>query len=256
MQQKLILKAPMAKVITTPLAFNEPDIDGLFPGFKAGDFALVYGPQSVTSLMSQLVIRAQLSKQLGGLESKVVFIDAANSSSLSNILQAAEQQQIDPKTALGNVVNLRAYTAYRLTSLIMEELEKAVAVSNAKIVVVSDIVCPFLNDNIDDQEAKAVYSQIMANLAIFAKKHRIIIVATYLSHESNRRNNTLQEISTSKASTVLRFSKTPYTSEVELEKHPSYMLGVVEFTPEIKTLTNYSAPHSVNIGLTLGYKKI
>ncbi len=125
MQQKLILKAPMTKVITTPLAFNEPDIDGLFPGFKAGDFALVYGPQSVTSLMSQLVIRAQQSKQLGGLESKVVFIDAANSSSLSNILQAAEQQQIDPKTALGNVVNLRAYTAYRLTSLIMEELVRS-----------------------------------------------------------------------------------------------------------------------------------
>ncbi len=130
------------------------------------------------------------------------------------------------------------------------------AVSNAKIVVVSDIVCPFLNDNIDDQEAKAVYSQIMANLASFAKRHRIIIVATYLSHESNRRNNTLQEISTSKATAVLRFSKTPYTSEVELEKHPSYMLGVVEYTPEIKTLTNYSAPNSVNIGLTLSYKKL
>ena len=236
--QQLILKPAMAQLATTKLAFNIPDIDGLFPGFKAGDFAAVFGPQAVTSLMSQLCVRAQIPRHLGGFETKVVFIDAANSSSLSNILQAAEQQQIDPKTALGNVVNLRAYTAYRLTSLIMEELEETVAVSNAKIVVVSDIVCPFLNDNIDDQEAKAVYSQIMANLASFAKRHRIIIVATYLPHESNRRNNTLQEISTSKASAVLRFSKTPYTSEVELEKHPSYMLGVVEFTPETKTLTN------------------
>ena len=59
-----------------------------------------------------------------------------------------------------------------------------------------------------------------------------------------------------KASTVLRFTKTPYTSEVELEKHPSYMLGVVEFTPEIKTLTDYSAASSGNMGLTLSYKKL
>ena len=125
MQQKLILKAAITQTTTKPFAFNVPDIDGLFPGFKAGDFAVVYGPQSVTSLMSKLCVRAQLPKQLGGLESKVVFIDAANSSSLSNILQAAEQQELDPKAALGNVINMRAYTAYRLTSLIMEELEEA-----------------------------------------------------------------------------------------------------------------------------------
>ena len=80
----------------------------------------------------------------------------------------------------------------------MEKLEEALAVSNAKIVVISDIVCPFLSDNVDDQEARAVYSQIMSYLANFAKRHRIIIVATYLSHESNRRNSTLQEISNQK----------------------------------------------------------
>ena len=33
-----------------------------------------------------------------------------------------------------------------------------------------------------------------------------------------------------KASTVLCFTKTQYTREVALEKHPSYMLGVAEVT--------------------------
>ena len=98
MQQKLILKSAITQTTTstTPFAFNVPDIDGLFPGFKAGDFAVVYGPQSVTSLMSKLVVRAQLPKQLGGLDSKVVFIDTANSSSLSDILETAEQHTIRP----------------------------------------------------------------------------------------------------------------------------------------------------------------
>ena len=251
--QKLILKTAMAQ--TTPkLSFNVPDIDALFPAFKTGDFAVVYGPQVVTSLVSQLCVRAQLPTELGGLESNVVFIDAANSSSLSSILEAAVLQQLDPQEALGRVINMRAYTAYRLSSIIMDKLEEAVEASDAKLVVISDIACAFLNDNVDDQEAKLAFSQIMSYLANFARKHKIIIIATYLQHESNRRNSTLQEISIAKANTVLRFTKTPYTSEVELEKHPSYMLGVAEFTPETKTLTDFAPASSQNYpGVPLNY---
>jgi len=133
----------------------------------------------------------------------------------------------------------------------MEQLEETVKVSGAKLVVISDIAFPFLNGNVDDQEAKAVYNQIMSYLASFARKHRIIIIATYLSHESNRRNSILQEISTTKANTVLRFTKTPYTSDIELEKHSSYMLGVSEFAPDKKTLTD---PATTNSELTLSYR--
>ena len=241
MQQKLILKSAITQTTTKQFTFSVREIDGIFPEFKAGDFAVVYGSQSVTSFVSKLCVRAQLPAHLGGLESNVVFIDCASSSSLSRDCQAAEKQQLDPKTPLGQVINMRAYTAYRLTSLIMEKLEETVEKSDAKLVVISDIVCSFLNGNVDDQEAKAVYSQIMGYLANFAKRHRIIIIATYLSHESNRRNSTLQEITNQKATTVLRFTKTPYTSEVELEKHPSYMLGVVDFTPENQTSTDFAA---------------
>ena len=79
----------------------------------------------------------------------------------------------------------------------------------------------------------------MSYLANFAKKHHLIIIATYLSHETSRRNSVLQEITTAKANTVLRFTKTPYTKEVELEKHPSYMLGVVDLTSENQALTDF-----------------
>ncbi len=256
MQQTLILKSAMAQKTPARLTFNVPDIDGLFPGFKLGDFAVIYGPQSVTSTVAQLCIRAQSPTHQGGLESNVVFIDAASSSSMSHILQAAELQQLDPKAALARVINMRAYTAYRLTSLIMEKLEENTEASGAKLVVISDIVCPFLNDNVDDQEAKAAYKQIMKYLASFAKKHRIIIIATYLQHEGNRRNSTLQEITSAEAGTVIRFTKTLYTSEVELEKHPSYMLGVAEFNPDTKTLTDYADLGSRNTGFVLKVTKM
>jgi hypothetical protein len=238
-QQKLIMKPSMARTALTRFTFNVRDIDGLFPGFREGDFAVLYGPQSVTSLVSSLCVRAQLPVQLGGLESNVIFIDCANSSSLSDIGNFAKLEQLDAKAALDRVYNIRVYTAYRLTSLIMEKLQEAIETHDAKVLVISDIAGPFLRDNLDDQEAKTFYSQIMSYLVNFAKKHHIIVIATYLSHESSRRNSALQEITTSKASTVLRFTKTPYTKEVELEKHPSYMLGVADLTSENQALTDF-----------------
>ncbi len=252
MQQTLIFQSQLTQKTANKIArfsFGVADIDGIFPGFKAGDFAVIYGPQSVTSLVSQLCVRAQLGEEKGGLDSKVVFIDAASSSSLDTILEAAGFHDLDQETASSNIVNMRAYTAYRLTSLIMEKLEEAVETSGAKLAVISDIAGPFLNDNVDDQEAKAVYSQIMSYLSHFAKKYQITIIATYLLHEDTRRNSTLQGISNTKANTVLRFTKTPYTSEVELEKHPTYMLGIAEFTPEIQKLNDYAIT-------TLSYKII
>ena len=239
MQQNLVMKPSIAQTALTKFAFNIRDIDGLFQGFRAGDFAVLYGPQSVTSLVSKLCARAQLPVRLGGLESNVVFIDCANSSSLSDIGHAAMLEQLDAKAALERIHNIRVYTAYRLTSLIMERLQEAVETHDTKLVVISDIAGPFLHDNVDDQEAKTFYSQIMSYLANFAKKHHLIIISTYLTHESSKRNSLLQEITTARANTVLRFTKTPYTKEVELEKHPSYMLGVVDLTSENQALTDF-----------------
>ena len=257
MQQSLIIKQPTIQkqlknkektspTIITKFTFNISEIDALFPGFSAGDFAVLYGPKSIASLTSLFCVRAQLPPNLGGLGSNVVFIDCANSSSLSNIGYIAEHQHLDAKAALERVFSMRVYTAYRLTSLIMEKLKDAVESQNAKLVVISEIAGPFLHDNVDDQEARTVYSQIMSYLSNFAKKHHIIIIATYSSPESSNRNSALQEITSAKASTVLRFTKTPYTKEVELEKHPSYMLGVADLTSENHALSDFIGSDSAS----------
>jgi hypothetical protein len=128
----------------------------------------------------------------------------------------------------------------------MEKLQEAIETCNAKLIVISDIAGPFLHDNVDDQEARTVYSQIMSYLTNFARKHHVIVIASYLPYESNRRNTMLQEITNAKANTVLRFTKTPYTKEVELEKHPSYMLGVADLTSENQALTDFMGSARAN----------
>jgi len=237
--QKLMLQTRPQTATKLRLTFDIPQIDVLLPAFQAGDFAVLCGSQTVASLMAKLCLRASLLTEQGGLESKAVFIDAANSSSLPIIRQTAEHQPRNSKDALEQIQTFRAYTAYRLHSLIIEELEQIVKTSNVKLVVIADVMCPFLTENVDDQEARAAYNQIMNYLSNFAKKQDIIVIVTNLPHENNSRTRTLQEITAAKTDIILRHTKTPYTSDIELEKHPTYMLGVMDFAPENKTLTDF-----------------
>ncbi len=212
MSQNLIIKPTMAQPL---FSLNMPGVDELFPGFTPGDFAVLYGSPSVISLTSLLCIKAQLPVQLGGLESKVVFIDGGNTFRLHKIAHLAQLHQLNPRQALKRIFISRAFTAYQLTSLILDKLEKTVQQYNVKLVVISDIAGFFLDNDIPHEEAQRVYSQIISYLSSFAKKHQIILVATYLPDSENKRNSLLQEITCSKrfknssSFSFLLFNKSP-----------------------------------------------
>jgi hypothetical protein len=220
-------------------SLNMPSVDELFPGFAPGDFAVLYGSPSVISLTSLLCIRAQLPAQLGGLGSNVVFIDGGNTFRLYKIARLAQLHQLNPKQVLERIFISRAFTAYQLTSLILDKLEETIKNCDAKLVVISDIAGFFLDNDIPNEEAQRVYSQIISYLSSFAKKHQIILIATYLPYSGSRRGSLLQEITCSKANSVLSFSETTYTREVTLEKHPFFMLGTAELPSKNLTLTDF-----------------
>jgi len=220
-------------------SLNMPGVDELFPGFAPGDFAVLYGSPSVISLTSLLCIRAQLPVQLGGLGSNVVFIDGGNTFRLYKIARLAQLHQLNPRQVLERIFISRAFTAHQLTSLILDKLEETIKNCNAKLVVISDIAGFFLDNDIPREEAQRVYSQIVSYLSSFARKHQIILIATYLPYSGNKRNSLLQEMTCARANTVLSFSKTEYTREVTLEKHPFFVLGTAELPSENLTLTDF-----------------
>ena len=236
MSQNLIVKSTMAQPF---FSLKMPDVDELFPGFTPGDFAVLYGSPSVISLTSLLCIQAQLPAQLGGLGSNVVFIDGGNTFRLYKIARLAQLHNLNPRQALEHIFISRAFTAYQLTSLILDKLEETVQKYNAKLVVISDIAGSFLDADIPNDEAQRFYSQVINYLSSFAKKHQIILIATYLPDSENTRSSLLQEITCSKAKTVLYFSKTAYTREITLEKHPSFVLGTAELPSDNLKLTDF-----------------
>ena len=115
MTQNILVKPVNAQPL---FSLNMPDVDELFPGFAAGDFAVLYGSPSVISLTSLLCVRAQLPTQLGGLGSNVVFIDGGNTFRLYKIARLAQLHQLDPRQVLKRIFISRAFTAYQLTCLL------------------------------------------------------------------------------------------------------------------------------------------
>lgn len=224
---------------TQKFTFNTLEVDYLFPGFTPGEFAVIYGSPSVTQLASLLCVRAQLPTQLGGLSSNVIYIDSGETFTPENITRFAQLNHINAQIARQRILNFSAFTPYQLTSFIMDKLEEKIQACNAKLVVVSDIASLFLDSSITKEEAQKAYSQIISYLVYLAEKHQIIIVATYPAHEGSVRNIALKEMTLSKANTVLSYFKAPYTAELNLEKHPTYILGTAEPPTENMSLTNF-----------------
>jgi|WetSurMetagenome_2_1015567.scaffolds.fasta_scaffold09631_6 hypothetical protein len=240
MSQSLIIQTTTKQQSLFSLSMR--GVDELFPGFAPGDFAVIYGSQSVTSLTSLLCIRAQLPPQLGGLGSNVVFIDGGNTFRLYQIARLAQIHHLDPKQALDKIYLSRAFTAYQMTALIMERLKDAVEKYDAKVVIISDVGGLFLDKDIPEEEATRVFSQVAAYLRSFARQNQVVIIATYPARQNSSRNTSLQAATCSRANVVLSVKQTMYDREFTLEKHPRFMLGTAEFPSENLTLTDFMHP--------------
>jgi hypothetical protein len=234
--QNIIVNPQMAQQKFT---LNKSEVDDLYPGFTPGEFAVIHGSNSVTTLSAMLCVRAQLPTQLGGLSGNVIYIDCASTFSADKISRYAQTNHLNPQSVRQRIYNFSAFTAYQLTSLIVDKLEEKMLSCNAKLVVVSDIANLFINSVFPKEETQRAYGQIIAYLVNLARKHQIVVIATYPSHEGSARNIVLKEMTLSKAETVLSYYKSPYTAELNLEKHPTYMLGTAGPPTENMTLTEF-----------------
>ena len=205
------------------------NINQLFPGFAIGDFAVLYGSNSVLSLSSLLCVRAQLPPQLGGLGSNVVFVDGGNTFRLYQVARLARLYRLDPKQALERIYLSRAFTAYQMTALILEKLKVTIKRYDAKLAIISDIASLFLDKAVPEDETRRVYTQVTAYLRNFAKENQIMLIATYPPHQETKRNNFLQAVTCGRANVVIALKQSKYDC----------ILGVAELPSETLTLENF-----------------
>jgi hypothetical protein len=221
------------------LSFNIPNIDDLFQGFTEGDFAAFYGTSHVLSLSLLLAVRAQLPFQLGGLETNVVFVDGGNSFRLYEVSRIAQLHQLDPRQVLERIFVSRAFTAYQLTSLILEKLEETVERFSSKLVIISVMTELFLDKDVPRREALEVFNQLTLHLSKFAREKQVIVMATCSPQYDSRRNILFRVALCGRANVVLSVRQSKHERQLILEKHPVYELGYAGFPSEHLPLDQY-----------------
>jgi len=221
------------------LSFNIPNIDALFPGFATGNFAGLYG-SAVLPLSLLLTVRAQLPFQLGGLETNVIFVDGGNTFRLYDVSRIAQLHQLDPKQALERIYISRAFTAYQMTSIILEKLKETVEKFNSKLVVISDIAGLYLDKDVPKREAIDVFNQLTLYLSKFAEENQLIVMATYLPHYHSKQNTFFQAAVCGRANVVISTKTSKFGQQFILEKHPMFSLGYAEFPSQNLTLNQFT----------------
>ena len=221
------------------LSFNIENIDDLFPGFASGNFAVFHGSVAVSRLSMLLCFRAQLPYQLGGLETNVVFVDGGNTFRLYDVSYAAQLHKLDPREALERIFISRAFTAYQMTSLVLDGLQNAVEKYNAKLVIISDIAGLYLDKNVPKREAKDVFNQLTVYLSNFAKENYVVVFATYLPHYPSKRNIFFKAVVCGRANVVASVTLSKHGQQFVLEKHPFLSLGRINFPSGNLTLTRF-----------------
>lgn len=221
------------------LSLNIENIDSLFPGFTFGDFAVLHGSSAVQSLLPSLCVRAQLPYQLGGLETNVLFVDGGNSFRLYDVSAFAQTCELDPKEVLDRIFVSRAFTAYQLTSLILDQLQSVIEKHDSKLVILSNLAQLYLDKDVPKKEAQEVFLQLTSYLANFAKKNRVILVATHHPRFWSRRSRFFEEVLCGRANVVAAIRKFSNRPHFILEKHPTFKLEKAEFPSEEITLADF-----------------
>ncbi len=221
------------------LSLNIENVDNLFPGFMFGDFAVFRCSSAVQSLLSRLCVRGQLPYQLGGLETNVLFVDGGNSFKLYDVSAFAQSCELDPKEVLERIFVSRAFTAYQLTSLVFEQLQNTIEQYESKLIILSNLAHLYLDSNVPKKEAQEVFLQLTSHLASFAKRNRVILVATHPPRFWSKRSRFFEEVLCGRANVVASIKKFRNRPHFVLEKHPQFKLGKAEFPSEEVTLADF-----------------
>ena len=245
LSQNVILKPSLLSQPQPVFPLSIAGVKEIFPGFALGDFAVLQG-SSVLSLASLLCVKAQLPKQLGGLQSSVIFIEGGNTFRLYQIAQLAQIHHLNPRKVLDNIFISRAFTAYQETHLIMHQLKEVIQKYNAKLVIISDIAGFFLDTDIPEVEALRIYSHVATFISNFARENQVIVIATYPPHAVTSRNNLLHKQTCAKANVILSISRTAYARKISLEKHPYLPLDFAELPNESLTIDAFADYESLS----------
>jgi hypothetical protein len=137
-----------------------------------------------------------MSDRQGGFNcSKVIFVDAGNTSDIYQCVNFAREYGLDIKKVLQSIVISRSFTIYQLTNMIINELPKLIlqfSDADAKvIIIIGDLLSMFVNEpQIQIKEADSLLRQITNAIRKMMSSYNNILFVISLCCNSNTRTTT------------------------------------------------------------------
>ena len=123
----------IGRITTSSSTLNEL----LGGGFETQSIIELFGEfgSAKTQIAHQLCVNTQLSKEQGGMESNVFFIDTENTFRPERIIQMAEGHDLDPETVLENIHVARAYNSNHQMLLVEKVIEMSKEINSSLLIV-------------------------------------------------------------------------------------------------------------------------
>ncbi|MGI0008517.1 MAG: hypothetical protein ACRD92_02745, partial [Nitrosopumilaceae archaeon] len=145
------------------LTLDIPKLDSILHFLTPDQKICIAGTQA-QKLIERLCVRAQLTNRYGGLATKVLLIDGANSSDIYQCVDFAQQYGLDVKKVLNGIISSRTFTIYQLANLITFELEKAIRYHDVKLVVITNLLHYTNDPYLDTREAEQIINEMITSL--------------------------------------------------------------------------------------------
>ena len=172
-----------------------------------------------------------------GLDSDVVFVDGGNVFDAYTVSRHAFCLRLDQETTKLRIHLSRAFTHHQLSSLITDELARAIDQCEARLAIVSDITALYCDPDVKEKrEAFDLFSKDVRSLATLAEQRNMIIVVTNLQSRRQAMDDVLAR--TAHVSAILQ-DKGAHT-QLTVTRHPFLPTGKTEIaTLDNQTLTRY-----------------
>ena len=140
-------------------------------------------------LLTRLCVRALMSNRQGGFNSsKVIFVDAGNTSDVYQCVNFARQYGLNIKKVLQSIVVSRSFTIYQLANTIINELPNVIEqFSGAKVIIIGELLSMFVNDpQVQIKEAESLIRQIINAVRKLCTYNNILCVISFCSKQHNK----------------------------------------------------------------------
>ena len=216
------------------LYFGNEVLDGVFQGFKPGQIIYLHGSGRCLDLAEVLCLRAQLSINEGGINSKVVFLDNSCSFNIEIITDLSCKHKLDKTVIFRNILLSRSFTCFQLTNFIECKLEKILEDTGSKFIVISDFPLLYCDRDLEEELGKYQFSRAFLCLKTTIKSKNAIALITYSGNESTNRISTLERHIKQTCDIAANITIQDLTKRIILEKHFSIPIQVI--IPEMASI--------------------